>query len=71
MQEYGRFLKYSNTNDMILKIINTMNHKFPNWQKNKYFKNQSKIYKLTCNIFMRNKSFEISLYKLLKNFKNM
>ena len=71
MQECGRFLKYPNTNNMILKIINTMNNKFPNWQENKYFKGQSKIYKLICNIFMRNKPFEIYLYKLLRKFKNM
>ncbi len=71
MQECGRFLKYPNTNNMISKIINIMNHKFPNWQENKYFKSQNKIYKLICNTFMRNKPFEIYLYKLLRKIKNI
>ncbi|MBO4815553.1 MAG: glycosyltransferase [Clostridia bacterium] len=62
----GRFLKYKNTDEMISKIINTINSKFPNWKNNKYFKKQSTIYKLTCNIFMRNKKFEIALYKLFR-----
>lgn len=66
----GRFLKYKNTNGMILKIINTMNSKFPNWKKNKYFKNQNIIYRQTCNIFARNKKFEIILYKLFRKIKN-
>lgn len=56
---------------MISKIINIMNNKFPNWRKNKYLKNQSKIYKLICTIFIRNKKFEINLYKLLRKFKNI
>ena len=64
---------------LIIPIIQTLpigeqgqftNHKFPNWKENKYFKNQSKIYKLICNIFMRNKPFEIYLYKLLRKIKN-
>lgn len=67
----GRFLKYKNTNNMILKIINIMNNKFPNWKKNKYFKNQSKMYKLICNIFIKNKKFEINLYKLFRKIKNI
>lgn len=66
----GRFLRYSNTNDMLLKIINTIKNKFPNWKKNKYFKNQTTAYKIICNIFMRNKSFELKLYKLFRKIKN-
>ena len=67
----GRFLKYKNTDDMILKIIDIMNSKFPNWKENKYLKNQNKIYKIICNIFIRNKKFEINLYKLFKKLKNI
>lgn len=66
----GRFLKYKNTNNIILKIINTMNSKFPNWRRNKYFTGQSKIYKLTCKIFASNNHFGIALYKFLKILKN-
>ena len=62
----GRFLKYKNTDEMILKIINTINSKFPNWENNKYFKNQSTLYRLTCNVFMKNNKLEISLYKLFR-----
>lgn len=62
----GRFLKYKNTQDMINKIIDIMNSKYPLWKKNKYFNSQSSIYKLTCKIFMRNKKFEIFLYKILR-----
>ena len=66
----GRFLRYPNTQNMILKIINIINDKYPNWKENKYFKNQSFGYKLICNIFMRNKMFEINLYKLFRKIKN-
>lgn len=67
----GRFLKYKNTNKMILKIITIINNSYPNWKKNKYFKKQSKIYKLICNIFMRNKFLEINLYKFFRKIKNI
>lgn len=66
----GRFLKYKGTNDMILKIIDTMNSKFPNWMENKYFQIQSKIYQLTCKIFVSNNKLLITFYKLLKRLKN-
>ena len=62
----GRFLKYKNTQDMINKIIDIMNSKYPLWKKNEYFNSQSSIYKLTCKIFMRNKKLEIFLYKILR-----
>lgn len=65
----GRFLKFKNTNNMILKIQNIINLNFPNWKENKYFKNQNKFYRLTCNIFIRNKFFEILLYKILRKIK--
>lgn len=65
----GRFLKYKGTNDMILKIIDTMNSKFSNWQENKYFQKQSKMYKLTCKIFIRNRKLEVNLYKILRKLK--
>lgn len=65
----GRFLKYKGTNDMILKIIDTMNFKFPNWQENVYFQKQSKIYKLTCKIFIKNRKLEVTLYKFLRRLK--
>lgn len=67
----GRFLKYENTDNMISKIINILNNKFPNWKENKYLKNQSRMYRLICNIFIRNKKLEINLYKLLRNLKNI
>ena len=66
----GRFLRYPNTQKMILRIINIINDKYPNWKENRYFKTQSFGYKLICNIFMRNKSFEIKLYKLFRKIKN-
>lgn len=65
----GRFLKYKSTNNMIKKIINIMNTKYPEWQKNKYFNSQSNLYKLTCKMFMRNNFFEMKLYKLLRTIK--
>lgn len=66
----GRFLRYPNTNDMILKIINTIKSKYPNWKENKYFKKQTTAYKVICNIFMRNNSFELALYKIFRKIKN-
>ena len=62
----GRFLKYPDTQNMILKIINIINTKYPNWKENKYFKSQSFSYKLICNIFMRNKPLELFVYKFLR-----
>lgn len=65
----GRFLKYKNTNNMILKINEIMNSKFPNCMENKYFKTQNKVYKLTCKIFASNNQFLITLYKLFRFLK--
>ena len=56
--------------NMILKIIDTMNSKFPNWMENKYFQMQSKIYQLTCKIFVSNNKLLISFYKQLIRLKN-
>ena len=66
----GRFLRYPNTDEMINKIINTINNKYPNWKQNKYFKEQSKAYRVICKIFMRNKPLELKLYKLFRKIKN-
>ncbi len=66
----GRFLRYKGTEDLICKIINIINSKYPNWKNNKYFQKQTTAYKLICNIFMRNKSFELNMYKLFRKIKN-
>ena len=54
-----RFFKF-NKLDMIDKIVKIMNDRFPNWNKNSYFKKQGIKYKIVCNLFYRKK------YKLLK-----
>lgn len=66
----GRFLRYPNTDEMTNKIINTINSKYPNWKENKYFKEQSRAYRVICKTFMRNKPFELKLYKFFRKLKN-
>ena len=39
-----------------------MKKKYPNYKKNKYYKEKSKIFKITCNIFMINNKFLINIY---------
>lgn len=63
----GRFLEYKEGKQEVKKIANIMKLKYPNWRKNKYYKKQSKIFKLNCNIFYSNCLFIILPFQKLKS----
>lgn len=63
----GRFLEYKEGKQEVKKIANIMKLKYPNWRKNKYYKKQSKLFKLNCNIFYSNCLFIIIPFQKLKS----
>lgn len=62
----GRFINFKEGQEDIELIHKIMNEKFPNWKKNKYYLECSKVYKITCNLFWRNNKFLIGLYKKVR-----
>ena len=50
----GRFLEYEEGKQNLTKIIKTIKNNYPNWKKNRYYKQQNTIFKVTCNIFYYN-----------------
>lgn len=63
----GRFLEYKEGKQEVKKIANIIKLKYPNWRKNKYYKKQSKLFKLNCNIFYSNYLFIIIPFQKLKS----
>jgi hypothetical protein len=63
----GRFIEYKEGKDEVKKIVAIIKEKYPNWRKNQYYKKQSTIFKLNCNIFYTNNLFIILLFQKLKN----
>ena len=57
-----RFLDYEEGISNISKISDIMKEKFPNWQKNKYYRKENIKYKIICTLFYHQK---IKLAKLL------
>lgn len=55
-----RFIKFDNYETNIKKINKTIKENFPNWRKNKYYNQQSKKYKIVCNLFYK------EMYSILK-----
>lgn len=62
----GRFINFKEGNEDIKRIHDIMLEKFPNWKKNKYYLQCSKVYKITCNIFWNNNKLLIGLYKKIR-----
>ena len=59
-----RFLKFDKIEE-IKSIISIMKEKFPNWNKNNYYKNMSLKYKIVCNLIYKK---QLTLLKIiLKN----
>jgi len=56
-----RFFKFSDKENLIIKIADIMRELFPNWKNNKYYKTESIKYKIVCNLIYRKK------FKLLKS----
>ena len=63
----GRFLEYKEGKQEVKKIANIMKLKYPNWKRNRYYKKQSKLFKLNCNIFYSNCLFIIIPFQKLKD----
>lgn len=63
----GRFLEYKEGKYQIKKIVEIMRNKYPKWRENQYYKKQSKMFKLNCEIFYSNKLWLILLFQKMKN----
>ena len=62
-----RFLEYENSNQYINKVKDEIKEKFPNWQKNIYYKKSSKKLKIICTLAFYK---QISVLKLIKKITN-
>jgi hypothetical protein len=63
----GRFLEYKEGKKEVKKVVKIIKTKYPKWRKNKYYKQQSKMFKLNCNIFYTNNLLIIMPFQKLKN----
>ena len=63
----GRFLEYPEGKQKIKEIIKIIKNNYPNWKKNKYYKQQNNKIKITCNLFYYN--IFINLYTHLRKLK--
>jgi len=52
-----RFMKYEEGIPNIKKISNIMKSRFPNWQKNKYYRKENIKYRIICTLFYYNQLF--------------
>lgn len=50
-----RFIDHKDEDENIIKIIDIMKKKYPNWRKNKYYKKQTLKYKIVCNLLYKKK----------------
>ena len=62
----GRFLEYEEGKPKLKKIKEIIKSKYPRWYKNKYYKKQSVLFKITCDIFYSNNPVLINLYLLAR-----
>lgn len=68
----GRFLEYNEGKEKLKKIKLIINNKYPNWEKNIYFKKQSLVFKITSIFFYINNPLLINLYLFVrKHFKKI
>jgi hypothetical protein len=63
----GRFLEYKEGKKEVKRIVKIIKTKYPKWRRNKYYKQQSKMFKLNCNIFYTNNLLIIMPFQKLKN----
>ncbi len=62
----GRFVEYKEGSKNIQKIINIMKTKFPNWKKNKYYKQKTLKFRCTCSLFFSNNKLLLNIYKKIR-----
>lgn len=63
----GRFLEYPEGKSKIKEIVKIIKENYPNWNQNKYYKQQNSIFKLTCKIFFSQKFILINLYNITRS----
>ena len=63
----GRFLEYKEGIPAFKKAIALMKEKYPNWRKNKYYKEKSKLFKITCNLFYNKNYLLINVYNFIRH----
>lgn len=63
----GRFLEYPEGKEKVKVIVKIIKSNYPNWKKNKYYKNQNLQFKLTCNIFYSRIFALINFYNFIRN----
>ena len=61
-----RFLDYKDSKKYLKSINNEIKNKFPNWRKNKYYKNSSIKLKVICNLAYNKQYFLLKLLTKLK-----
>ena len=64
----GRFLEYKEGKEQVGKISEIIKSQYPNWRRNKYYKKQRLLFKVTCNVFYSNNLFIILLFQKLKKY---
>lgn len=64
----GRFLEYKEGKTQVKRIVQIMKTRFPNWRKNQYYKEQSRMFKLNCNIFYSKNLLMISIFQTIKTW---
>ena len=67
----GRFLCYRKGRDQLTRIRAIMKVKYPDWRKNKYYKNQSTVFKTTCRIFYGNHPLALKIYNKLRRVEEI
>lgn len=63
----GRFLKYAEGKQKLKEIKKIICEKYPKWKNNQYYKRQSFIFKITCNIFYNQNLIVLKSYNIVRN----
>ncbi len=67
----GRFLLYKEGVSKVGQIKGIMKDKFPNWRKNKYYKKQDRIFKISCRVFYMNNKAILHLYNCMRRVREV
>lgn len=61
-----RYVDFPSTNNQRKKILNIIKTKYPNWRKNKYYKQKSIRFKIVCELSYKKFYFLLKVIKFLK-----
>ena len=67
----GRFLEYKGGINKLKNIKKIIKETYPEWRKNKYYKKQNLIFKISCNIFYSNNLIIINIYKMARKIMKL